>query len=349
MTLRRVGGLLGVVAVGSVAGLVYAAPWRPHGPPVAEFAAAVDLGDRRPHEVATADFPISNRGDQPLVVEDIRTSCSCAGLEVVQDGQQYRVGRLVVPPGQQSATSFRVSVGVPPGHQQQVSLQFRTNDPRHPAVHVLVTIPRVVGAPSASPSALSFGAMALGARVSERLALSPNGLNGLHVVRAESSRPDLFAVEIVRSSAVGSEFLAEQVVVTPVTAAPADLAGGSVLVQLADSDGGRHDLRVEVAGRVRRSVEPVPSRVLMPRQVSQATAYLVSQSGQSFRATILDTTPGLTAAVEPEPALDGCFQVKLVIRREPLRVTGPARVRLTMSPSEGAAYVLEVPVTCAAE
>lgn len=158
--------------------------------PVAEFPAHIDLGERQPGEAVTAILPLTNTGDRSLVIDQISTSCSCAGLEVEQNGRPARLTELTLPPGERVGLTFRLAVGVSPGEAQRVAIGFRTNDPRHPAAQVIATVLRVVGRPSAVPAELAFGSVPLGRTAVETFGIRANAVLGLRVVRVASSRPE---------------------------------------------------------------------------------------------------------------------------------------------------------------
>lgn len=330
-------------------GAVVAAGWAVldrRGPtvgPVAEFPAHIDLGDRQPNEAVTATLPLANPGDRELVVSDIDTSCSCAGLEVEQDGRPARVTGLTLPPGDRIDLTFRLAVGVPPGQGQQVLIRFNTNDPKVPAARVIATVPRVVGRPSAVPAEVAFGAVALGRPAAERFAVRANAVPGLRVVRVASSRPDRFTA----AEAPAEADAVAGVRVELATASPGEVAG-EVTVELAAADGTPHTVRVPVSGRVRRPVEPAPAHLLLPAGRETATAFLVGASEEPFTAAVVGTPAGLTAALEAEPPLAGRFQVKLVVNRAAGTAPATGPVRLTVTPGSGAAFPLEVPVSCPA-
>lgn len=314
--------------------------------PVAEFPAHIDLGDRRPNEAVAATLPFANAGDRPLEVDQISTSCSCAGLEVEQDGRPARVERLTLPPGVRIDLTFRLAVGVPPGQGQQVSIRFRTNDPRAPAGQVIATVPRVIGRPSASPAELAFGAVGLGRPAEERFTIRANAVAGLRVVRVTSSRPDRFTATAV--SGADADAVA-QVRVDLATAGPGEFAGEAV-VELTAADGTPHAVRVPVSGRVRRPVECAPAHLLLPDGRSQTVAYLLGATDESFTAAVVGTPAGLTASLEAELPLAGRFQIRLVVGRAggSDRPSGAGRVQVAVTPGSGPPFSLEVPVSCPA-
>jgi hypothetical protein len=60
---------------------------RQANPPVAELPEVIDLGAREIGDVVVVPFSIANRGGEELVIDDIRTSCSCSGIEREIEGK----------------------------------------------------------------------------------------------------------------------------------------------------------------------------------------------------------------------------------------------------------------------
>ncbi len=344
MTIRRFALLAAICGMAVVIGWHLPDLRGPAVGPVAEFPAHIDLGERQPNEAVTAVLPVANTGDQPLVLDDIQTSCSCAGLEVEQNGRPARLTELTLPPGERIDLTFRMAVGVPPGQAQQVSIGFRTNDPRIPTGRVTAVVSRVIGRPSASPSELAFGSVGFGRPAAEQFTIRPNAVPGLRVVRAVSSRPERFTAEVV--PAADADTVA-QIRVALATTDPGE-AVGEIVVELAAADGAPHILRVPVSGRVRRPVEPAPSHLLIPDGRDRMTTYLVGATAEPFAVTVAGVSDGLTATLEPEPSLADRFQVRLVVSRSGGAVRPTGMVRLTVTPGSAPPFPLEVPVSCPA-
>src|SRR5438552_3026924 len=74
----------------------------PPTPPsaIAKFPQIIDLGAREIGDVAIGRFSLANVGACGLVVDKIRTNCSCAGLEREANGEFTRVDHLQIPPGE---------------------------------------------------------------------------------------------------------------------------------------------------------------------------------------------------------------------------------------------------------
>src|SRR5581483_1382420 len=69
--------------------------------PIIEVPLSVDLGERERGEIAVGRFSIFNRGGKELIIDQIRTSCACSGLERETNGQFARIDSLRLSAGDQ--------------------------------------------------------------------------------------------------------------------------------------------------------------------------------------------------------------------------------------------------------
>lgn len=84
---------LALLAVGLVAVVAGAAWWSTTGRstgnrvgPVLDCPEVIDLGEQERGQVAIARATLANAGDADLTITDVRSSCSCAGLEIEEGG-----------------------------------------------------------------------------------------------------------------------------------------------------------------------------------------------------------------------------------------------------------------------
>lgn len=69
----------------------------------------IDLGDLRWGDQVPLDLTFWNKGNRPLVIKDVSSSCGC----MLSDKEQYR-GEIVAP-GADHAIRLRLDVGLNPG------------------------------------------------------------------------------------------------------------------------------------------------------------------------------------------------------------------------------------------
>ncbi|MGO9567746.1 MAG: DUF1573 domain-containing protein [Desulfomonilaceae bacterium] len=89
------------------------------GPEIVLDRSVHDFGDVQVGDVVQTEFRVINKGDAPLIIDEVRTSCGCA--KAVSRSKE-------VPPGQETeiAVSYD-SAGLSPGRKTQ-SVLIHTND-----------------------------------------------------------------------------------------------------------------------------------------------------------------------------------------------------------------------------
>src|SRR5262245_26897227 len=100
--MRRLLCLVLVPLIAGVLAFAVSRAWLGHfrSGPIIVFPATLDLGTREIGDLAVARFTIANRGDSPLLINDIRTNCSCTGIERERDDEFRRVEALQIRPGE---------------------------------------------------------------------------------------------------------------------------------------------------------------------------------------------------------------------------------------------------------
>src|SRR5262249_27681057 len=127
--------------------------------PMIDYPAKVDLGECEMGDQVVGRFTIANRGGGELIVDQIRTNCSCSGMEQEKDGRFFRIDSLRLNAGEQADLVMRVAVrGVPVGTEMLNIVEFQTNDPTHPTGRMEVVVRRVWGGVSTNPPSVIFGA-----------------------------------------------------------------------------------------------------------------------------------------------------------------------------------------------
>src|SRR5262245_37824553 len=89
-------GIAYVAATGQIRRL-----WSPEpADPMIEYPASLDLGEHEVGDQVIFSYAIINRGGRELVIEQVRSNCSCTGMERVESGQYSRVDSLHLKPGE---------------------------------------------------------------------------------------------------------------------------------------------------------------------------------------------------------------------------------------------------------
>jgi hypothetical protein len=287
--------------------------------PALVVPARIELGERELGETAVGAVLIENRGTAQLLIEDVQTSCSCAGLEV-HDGKRFvRVRSLTVPARGQTKCQVRVLVQGSAGGKQVSTITFRTNDPASPVANVDACVSNVKAGVSSIPTVVLFGRLSPGASSSQEIDIYDRALESRRIERVSASSPQRFEVELLplsRDAALaGDELhgtLIGRVRVTPLTEVPGSL-NGDIHVHLAGHS--KVPTAIPVAGEVVGPIKAIPSTVYLPRMSAAgptyaATVRLRSTDSRPFRVRLAGQQEALDISVragegcEPEHLID---------------------------------------------
>lgn len=297
-----------VPAIFGLAGYFAVTVARSSGGPKIEYPREVNLGERALGDLVVGHFFIANRGTQELVIDEIRTNCSCTGMEREQDGRFIRVDQLRLKPQERVDLVVRVAVrGADINSRMNNLILFRTNDPVHKQGVLNVLVPRVTGVVSIWPKSFIFGAVGIGAEVRQVIevydsAHSPRVID--RVTNLGSSRVSARLLPDTASSeprqAAGTLIGRVEITVDTSTATEVD---SKVQIDLAGD--GLSSPALAVAGKVVGPIEVRPSALFLPRQAGDGPifwAQTLFSGKQALSLTLESTIDGLTAEIPTEPA-----------------------------------------------
>lgn len=275
--------------------------------PVADFPATLDLGDHEFGEVALGHLTIANGGQSELVLQNIRSNCSCAGLEREDHGRFLRLESLHVNPGEHADLVIRVSVrGVPAGAEMRTPIYFETNDPRRPTGQIVGVVRHVLRGVSFGPSPLVFGSVPVGADIRQVIDIRDTAVPPRTIERIVSSLPDRVRVRLlpeVAATHAGRRHpdgaLVAKMEVKVATDVPGEVSA-AVEVHLAKEH--RQPDCIRVMGRVVPPVEVQPSTILLPRVSAEGPLYDASclcrsTNGKPLQVEAASVPAGLKATV----------------------------------------------------
>ncbi len=302
------------------------APVRPLDP-VVEYPAIVDLGERENGEQAIGRFSIANRGVQELVIDQVRTNCSCTGLEREEEGRFVHLESVRLKPGQQANLAVRVAVrGVPVGASMHNVIEFQTNDPGQPTGRMDVFVRRVWGGVSINPPEVVFAPVAVGATVRKVLEIRDTATIPRTIGRVTSTDPKRLTVRLLPAETLPKEAepnpggtLIGQVEVVVDTSEIGEVSG---VVRVGLVGETRPPDEAQVAGRVTASVELRSSSLVLPRLTADGPLY----SAQ----TLCRSTHGKALTVAADPAPMG-----LTVQIESSGDATSKIVRITWDPTRG--------------
>jgi hypothetical protein len=274
------------------------------GAPVLEAPAVLELGERDHGELVVSRFRVANRGGAELIIDRVRSSCVCSGLEREVDGRWVGVETLRIEPGVEMELAIRISLRGRIGEPIRVSVGFQTNDPERPEANIIVHVSRLKGGVYTRPGGVSFGQVLLGRPATEILEVWDSARQPRVLRAATSSRPDRISVRIlddgpVRQSEAGSCIARIEVQANTALPGPLDAS-----VILHTDDPNRAPDEVTVTGRVADLATVTPSLVVMPRASATGSVYsanclVQSMTGRPMVVSVDEVSPGFTATVEP--------------------------------------------------
>ncbi len=281
--------------------------------PTVDYPAELDLGEHEIGDEVVTPFVIANRGRGELVVDQIRTNCSCTGMERELEGQYVRVESLRLRAGEQVHLVMRVSVrGVPVGAAMLNVVEFRTNDPSHPSGRIEAVVRCVFGGISCNPPSVVFGTVPVGTRIQQVVEVRDTAVTPRAIERVSVTRPERVLARLVPAaeqprgteSQENNGTLVGRVEVTVETGSPGEV-DDFVRIHIAGREKNPDEL--VVIGRVTAPVEISPSLLVLPRASSGGPVYsgkciCRSTQGKPLTLSVDSVPPGLTADILAEGA-----------------------------------------------
>jgi hypothetical protein len=323
------------------------------GAALAVVPTVLELGDHEHGNIAIGRFGVRNAGTGDLVLDQFRSSCACAAVEVERDGESRRAGVVVVKPGEEVELVARVAVGGRPGTAQRVYVSFATNDPRAAQATVELVVGRIKGGVATVPLAVVFGEQPVGSRLGQRVRVYDNGVTGRRIGAVRSLNPGRFSATLVsptdedaREAVEAQGSLIGVVEVTPIAgrAGPLD---GRVEIQVADEP--RSPDYINVHGELVGAVVTRPDRLVLPRAVGGKFVYEGRVSVSSRDGKPVTVTPDAAPSGWSVRAADAATvpDVQTVVV-SCSSATPPRKerfdVRLRVSLAGGGVEVVEIPV-----
>lgn len=345
-------GVCSAVATAAAVRGVFARGTR--GSPVAVVPLVVELGDHEYGKTVIGRFTVGNSGTADLLLAKFGTSCSCAAVEVENEGQARRAGVVRVGPGEQVQLIARVAVGGRTGTSQRVSVTFATNDPNAEQPIVELVIGRIMGGVATTPLAVVFGEQPVGASLKRRIQVFDNGIKGRRISAVRSMNAGRFSANLLppvgeearQDVGIGGRLIGI-IEVVPVTnrAGPLD---GQIEIQVAD-EARRPDF-IDVSGQVVGPVVARPSALVLPRSAGGKLVYagqvrITARDGGPVvvKAAPAQPQPGWSLTVTADPDTTG-GQVVAISRSSASPKAEPFIARLNVTLTSGEVSVVEIPI-----
>jgi hypothetical protein len=304
--------LLGIVLSYAVGAVDFRRQWAilAGADPVLECPKTIQLPEQEIGQTAVARLRLSNRGRADLLIDEVRTNCSCSGLEREADGESARVESLQIKPQEQVELAMRVSARGPIGSSLRNVVTFRTNDPTRPTARIEVVVPRITGGITTVPASVVFANVAVGGSARQTFEVRDTAVRPRKLLRVSSSQPERFGVRLLgpdsggkkNEQTEGGELLGHvEVLVDAREPGPRD---GAVTIELDDPS--RPPDSVPVTGRVAPLVEALPSSIELPRHSEAGPLYWAqcicrSTEGKALKLVPQDVPPGISAVISSTP------------------------------------------------
>ena len=240
-----------------------------------ECPAILDLGQREEGEQIAKQFVIGNLGDGELIITNIRTSCSCTGLEYENNGNYVRPNKLQIPGHSERKVAMRVSVRGQPGATIRNRVEFDTNDPEKTTYSIEAVISNMRGGVRAVPTGVIIGTLHIGESSRSVLDIIDDAITPRSIENVSSSDPEHVLVRLLPPEKPGKAAPAHGIVIAQVEViVRGDFPGKVDETVIFQINGEPTNLKhIPVTGQVVREIEVQPSSLILPRRSPKGLIY----------------------------------------------------------------------------
>jgi hypothetical protein len=278
--------------------------------PIIEYPSMLDLGSGERGKLVIRHFTIKNRGTSELIVNDIRTSCSCSGIERPSDDEYVRVDSIRLTPGESIDLRVRLALtGASIGTAMRSAIEFQTNDPNHPTGHMTLVVSNVSGGVYTTPRSVFFGTLPRGAKCRHVIDVRDHSIHPRTIARVSTTDRRVSAQIIPLPKVAESKRALEsdgkligQVEIRVDTSSAGDIFA-KLAIQLENES--RPEEPVSITGKVVDSFQISPSVLFLPRLTSKGQVYTAkvvcrSTKGKDLSVRREAIPRGITAEVGPQ-------------------------------------------------
>jgi hypothetical protein len=327
-------------------------------PPRIELPDMIDLGSGERGSVVIGRFILRNTGGKELRIGNVRTSCTCSGLELENGDGYTRVEELAVGPRQQVELVIRIAVRGNIGEPAANTIWFSTNDPDQPERRITALISRVTGGIDTVPAHVVFGAVPVGSHARMFVDVLDRKGEKRSIKMVEGSNPDRFDVRLLPTEADAAlrqsdteRVLLGRVEVVLNTSKPGPVEG-VVYIHLAGAN--RSADAIPVLGRVVPLVDVFPATLVLPRSTGNGPSYFAkcrcqSAAGGVLSLSVISASPGLSVNVSPDEDDSSRQFVEIACSAksiEPALLSNRLSVQLEAFLDGKSVGFVEIPVIC---
>jgi hypothetical protein len=321
-----------------------------------EFPHQVDLGESESGETAIGRFTIANRGNRELVIDEIRSSCSCSGLEREINGELVRIASTTLQPGERANMAVRLAVNGRMGTSLRAVITFHTSDPSLPEGAIEVVVPKVQEGIATNPTSVDFGDIVVGNKIQKIIEVWDTVPQPGAIREVVSTNPGILSVRLLddavtqkRDSVSGSRGVLIGRLEATLAPDSIGLVNERVEVQLSDLT--RPVRKVQVSARIVPQLTFQPSSLILPRGTGNGPSYegeclCCNAEDEPFTLSIESVPSGLTASVS-ETSKPGTKMIR--IKWDPSSTTGiqeSPKIVIFTAGVKGKQIGLNIPVYC---
>lgn len=314
----------------------------------------LDLGSHERGDYARGSVVIRNDGRADLTIFDIRSSCSCAGLEIDETNGPVPVTTLTIPPASERTVFIHVAVNGPTGGSVTNSTTFQTNDPRRASHTIAVRVSEVKAGIACDPTVWVIGNTLPGAPLTQLVAVTDDSPTPRQVSRVEVSpsagpvRARLLGPDEMRAARLSPT--ARMIAAVELVAQRPEPSAIEAVVRVFPTEEGRAPAEIPVRGRVTGAATVVPESLSIPRYSQGQLVYEGTCLCRSIDGRVITVTPARVPDGLSVRVTDSTHPGTRVVRvtADPARLpkqTGPIRFVIELSATiEDASCRLELPV-----
>ena len=272
--------------------------------PKISYPAEILYETREIGDVITRKFFIQNQGFSELVINDIRSNCSCTGLETREGSEFFRASEIRIKGGQKSEVQLRVSVrGAPPESRLINKIYFKTNDPVHSEGQINIIVNRVTAGVYSVPETLVINSVVSDKKIIKTIeimddAIKPRSIEGISISDNKKLTVSLFknSGEIITAPNKGASTIG-QIVVTNDASSPGPI---NATIKISISGRENKENYVRVIGNIDSYFEISPKALILPRQSPTGPVYRTrcicrNNENSPIEAAVKKLPKGITA------------------------------------------------------
>jgi hypothetical protein len=258
-----------------------------------------ELGD-----VITQKFFIQNQGFNELVINDIRSNCSCTGLETREGSEFFRASEIRIKGRQKSEVQLRVSVrGAPPESRLINKIYFKTNDPVHSECQIDVIVNRVTAGVYSVPETLVINSTVSDKKIINTIdimddAINPRSIEGVSISDNKNTSVSFLknSGQLMTKTNKGPTTIG-QIVVTNDASIPGPInATIKILISGRENNGNY----VRIIGNIDSNFEISPKAIILPRHSPNGPVYKArcicrNNENSLIEASVKKLPKGITA------------------------------------------------------